>query len=83
MQSYPRGSTLSIQSGIGRFIFNSGPLEIFQQLDDVEVGSMQLRLEYPAQGDGIVGIDGDDRISVAVIMRRVQGRQRVRENRAL
>ena len=52
-------------------------------LDDVEVGGVQLRLEYPGQGNRIVGIDGDDRISVAIIMSCVQGRQRIRKDRAL
>src|ERR1700676_3902664 len=52
-------------------------------LDDVEIGGVQLRLEYPGQGNRIVGIDGADRISVAIIMGCVQGRQCVRKDRAL
>ena len=48
-------------------------------LNDVEVGDVQLRLEYPRQGDRIMGIEGDDGIPVAVIQRGVQGRLRVRK----
>ena len=52
-------------------------------LDDVEVGSVQLRLQNAAQGAGVLTIDGDDRTSVAVILCSVQDRQRVRKDRAL
>jgi hypothetical protein len=48
-------------------------------LDEVEVGDVQLRLDDPRQRDRVVGIEGDDRISVAVIRYRVQRRLRVRK----
>jgi len=38
---------------------------------------MQLRLEDAGQGDRIIGIEGDDGVSVAVVLRCVQGRLRV------
>src|SRR6202158_3364841 len=52
-------------------------------LDDVEIGGVQLRLEYPGQGNRIVGIDGDDRISEAIVVGGIQGGLRVRKDRAL
>ena len=47
----------------------------------MEVGNLQLRLENTAQGDGVVGIERNNRVAVAVILCRIQGRLRVRENR--
>src|ERR1700736_6350620 len=72
-----RGDTVSSRTKI------RGQASREARLDDVEVGGVQLRLEYPGQGNRIVGIDGDDCISVAIIMGCVQGRQRVRKDRAL
>ena len=37
-----------------------------------QVAGVQLRLEDAVQGNGVMGVDGDDRISVTVVMRRVQ-----------
>jgi hypothetical protein len=42
-------------------------------LDDMEVGGVQLRLENAVQGDGVMAIDGDDRVAMAVVMHSVQG----------
>ena len=48
-------------------------IETEMALDDVEAGGVQLRLEDPGQGDRVMGIEGDDRVSMAVIMWCVQG----------
>src|SRR5271165_4385429 len=48
----------------------------------MEISNMQLRLEDTCQGDRIMGIKGDDGVSVAVILRRIQDCLHVREDRA-
>src|SRR5260370_438571 len=44
-----------------------------RDLDEVEIGGVQLRLQEAGPGDGLVSIKTDDRTSLAVVMHRVQG----------
>ena len=47
----------------------------------MEVGGVKLCLENAIQCDAVMGIDHDDRISVTIVMRRVQGGLGICEDR--
>ena len=47
----------------------------------MEISGVQLRLENAAQGDGVMAVDSNNRVPVAVILGGVQGGLRAREYR--
>jgi ribosomal protein L28 len=49
-------------------------------LDDMKISGVQLCLEHAVQGDGIMAVDGNDRVAVAIVLGGVQDRLRVRKN---
>src|SRR5689334_17335943 len=79
---YP-GTEVDVGRRPRKKIRKSGPARPGAPLNDVEVAGVQLRLLHAAQGDAVIGIDRHDRITMAVIVRRIQDVLDGRKNGAL